>query len=311
MKTILITGGTGLVGTSLTKMLVDKGFEVIILTRNIHNQPLLPHISFAHWDVAQQKIDINALAKADYIIHLAGAGVVDKKWTAAYKNEIVTSRTKSSELLVSTLKNNTNKVQAIISASAIGWYGPDMIHGKQFIETDPADNSFLGNTCKEWEESIEPATNLGIRVCKLRTGIVLSKKGGALAEFIKPIQMGVAAILGNGKQIVSWIHIDDLCRMFLHAIENNHLSGSYNAVAPMPVTNKNLTLTLAKIIKGSFFIPMHVPSFILKIMLGQRSIEVLKSCDVSCEKIKATGFIFLYPSIEAALKNITTTSNSA
>ena len=305
MQTIIITGGTGLVGTALSKMLAEKGFKVIILSRSTNNKLNNENIKYALWDVSKKTIDLNAIASADFIIHLAGAAVVEKKWTVAYKKEIVESRTKSSEFIVETLKNNPNKVQAIISSSAIGWYGADKIKGHQFIETDPVDSQFLGETCRLWEESIEPASSLGIRVCKLRTGIVLSKYGGALAEFIKPIKLGIAAILGNGKQIVSWIHVEDLCRMFVHAIENKNLNGSYNAVAPAPVSNKTLTITLAKILRNRFYIPIHVPSFILKIMMGQRSIEVLKSADISCEKIRNTGFIFLYPSIEVALKQLT------
>ena len=304
MQTVLITGGTGLIGKELCKMLVNRGFKVIVLTRNPSKSNPTHNLSYAQWDVNRSIIDISAVTAADYIIHLAGAGVVEKKWTPSYKDEIIQSRTKSSELIIDTLKKNPNHVKVIISASAIGWYGPDIKTGYSFVETDAADNSFLGETCKLWEDSIEPATSLGIRVCKIRTGIVLSKEGGALREFMKPIKWGIAGILGKGNQIVSWIHIEDLCRIFIHCMENNELKGSYNAVAPSPVSNRTLTITLAKAIKGIFFIPMFVPSFILKGMMGQRSIEVLKSTRVSCEKIKKTGFTFYYPTIDAALKNI-------
>jgi len=303
-KNIMITGGTGLVGDVLCKMLTEKGYSVTILTRSTNKISNNAAIDYAHWDINNNYIDPVAIANADYIIHLAGAGVVDKKWTAAYKKEILDSRVKSSELIVHSLQNNPHKVKAIISASAIGWYGPDVKENYQFVETDSADVHFLGETCRLWEESIEPATKLGIRVCKIRTGIVLSTKGGALVEFMKPIRLGIAGILGNGKQIVSWIHIEDLCRIFIHAIENEKLNGSYNGVAPKPVSNKLLTITLAKIMKGIFFIPSYVPKFVLKIMMGERSIEVLKSTDVSCEKIRNTGFTFLYPSIEVALRQL-------
>ncbi len=303
-KTILITGGTGLVGTELCKLLVQKGYKIIVLSRSKTNLYVSPSISFAHWDINNNFIDRNAIIHADYIIHLAGAGVVDKKWTAAYKKEIQDSRIKSSELIVEALKNNPNKVKAIVSASAIGWYGPDVKENYQFVETDPADGHFLGETCKLWEESIDPAISIGKRVCKIRTGIVLSTKGGALKEFMNPIKFGLATILGNGKQIVSWIHIEDICRIFIHAVENEHMTGSYNAVAPNPVSNKMLTVTLAKIMRGIFFIPVYVPKFILKIMMGERSIEVLKSADVNCEKIRTSGFVFLFPGIEVALKNL-------
>ena len=304
MQTVLITGGTGLVGKALTKHLAGKGYRIVILTREPANKQNNQSVSYAAWDIKKQTIDVEAVKSADFIIHLAGAGVVAHKWTAAYKKEIVESRTLSSKLLIDTLKSNTHKVKAIVSASAIGWYGADKETGHSFIESDKAADDFLGQTCLLWEQSIEPAAAAGIRVCKLRTGIVLDNNGGALAEFKKPVRFGIAGILAGGKQIVSWIHIDDLCRMYSHAIENDGVIGSYNAVAPRPVSNKELTLQLAKSIRGSFFVPMHVPGFVLKLMMGDRSKEVLKSTTVSCAKIKETGFTFLYPSLEAALEEL-------
>jgi len=253
--------------------------------------------------VPSKTIDREAVEHADFIVHLAGAGVVDKKWTDEYKKEIIESRTHSSALLVNALTQYPNHVKAVVSASAIGWYGADK-NGKAFVETDAPDNSFLGETCKLWEQSIEPVEQLGKRLVKLRTGIVLSNDGGALAEFKKPIKFGIAGVLSNGRQVVSWIHIDDLCRMYIDGIENHELSGSYNAVAPKPVSNEKLTLTLAKQMKGRFFIPMPVPAFILKIMMGTRSVEVLKSTNVSSKKIEKAGFTFLYPEIEGALKEL-------
>ena len=304
-QTVLITGGTGLVGKSLTKALIDKEYKVIILTRTTNDKTPSASVSYAAWDVKKKQIDLEALQAADYIIHLAGAGVVEKKWTDAYKKEIVESRTESSRLIFEALKNNTNKVKAIVSASAIGWYGADKDSLIPFTETDASEKSFLGITCRLWEESIEPVEGLGKRLVKLRTGIVLSNDGGALVEFKKPIKLGVAAILGSGKQIVSWIQIDDLCNLFIAGIENENLSGSYNAVAPNPVSNKTLTITLAKAMKGKFFITLHVPSFILKIMMGQRSIEVLKSATVSCKKILDTGFKYNFNKIEEAIYKLT------
>lgn len=304
MQTVLITGGTGLVGNALANALLEKGYKVIVLSRSTGGKQAAENLSYARWDVKKQEIDIAVVQAADYIVHLAGAGVVDKKWTAAYKKEIVESRTESSRLLIDTLKNNTNKVKAVVSANAIGWYGADAEPAEPFTETDAADDSFLGHTCKSWEASIEPVTSLGKRLAKLRIGIVLSNEGGALVEFKKPLRFGTAAILGHGKQIVSWIHIDDLCRMFIWAIENDNTLGSYNAVAPEPVSNKTLTLTLAKIINGKFYVPIHVPAFVLKIMMGQRSNEVLKSTTVSCKKIMDTGFAFNFNTIDEALTNL-------
>lgn len=302
MQTVLITGGTGLVGKALTRVLLENGYEVIVLSRK-KNAPTDSHtkLTFAQWDVDKQTIDIDAVQKADHIIHLAGAGVVDKKWTSTYKAEIQNSRTQSSKLLIDTLKNNANKVQTVVSASAIGWYKPtDTLHTEQ----EAPDDSFLGETCKLWEESVQPFLSLGKRLVTYRIGIVLSNDGGALAEFKKPINFGVAGILGTGKQIVSWIHIDDLCHLFMYALENEKLAGTFNAVAPNPISNKALTILLARKLKGSFFLPMHVPSFILKIMMGDRSIEVLKSNNVSSKKIQQAGYQFQYSTCEEAIASL-------
>jgi uncharacterized protein len=301
METILITGGTGLVGTALTKQLTDKGYAVIIITRE--NEPAKlkrQGVQYAKWDIFNQTIDIKALQDADHIIHLAGAGVMDKRWTGMYKKAIIESRALSSSLLFNTLSDTTNKIKTVVSASAIGWYGKD-IPGKIFEETDPPDKGFLGDTCRIWEASIGLLEHLGKRVVKLRTGIVLSNDGGALVEFKKSLHFNIAAILGNGKQMISWIHIDDLCRLYIDAIENKDLIGSYNAVSPEPVSNEQLILELAKKMKGRFFIKTHVPEFVLKLMLGEQSIEILKSCTVSCKKIEQAGFSFLYPSLDEAL----------
>ncbi len=303
MPTVLITGGTGLIGRHLANALVQHGYKVIILSRSNTGKQLQESISYALWDIKKQQIDTDAIKEADYIVHLAGAGVVDKKWTDAYKKEIVESRTESSRLIIDTLKNNSNRVKAVVSAGAIGWYGTDTDPVNPFTESDKSDDNFLGQTCKLWEASIEPVINLGKRLVRLRMGIILSNNGGALAEFKKPIRFGMAAILGNGKQIVSWIHMDDLCRLYINSIENENLQGTYNAVAPEPVSNKVLTLALAKTMKKNY-IPIHVPAFILKMMLGQRSIEVLKSATVSCKKIMDTGFKFNYNNIETALANL-------
>ncbi len=308
-KTVLITGGTGLVGRSLTKALINKGYKVIIVTRDTIGKKQTDNLVYAKWDVHKQQIDTAALQQADYIVHLAGAGVVEKKWTDAYKKEIQQSRTESSRLLIDALQQNTNKVKALISASAIGWYGADKEHAEIFTEADAADDGFLGQTCKLWEAGIEPVTALGKRLVKLRIGIVLSNDGGALAEFKKPLRFGIAAVLGNGKQMVSWIHMDDLCSLFIAAVENEQLSGSYNAVAPNPVSNRLLTITLAKALNNRSFIAMQVPVFVLKIMMGERSIEVLKSTTVSCKKILGTGFEFTYKTIDAALKNLAATKD--
>jgi len=305
MPSVLITGGTGLVGTAVKALLEKKGYEVVLLTRS--KTPLKGQ---AHWDINAGTVDSTAIAAADYIIHLAGAGVADKRWSTSRKQEIVDSRTKSSALLVKALQETPNKVKAVISASAIGWYGPDnnAIAPQGFVETDPSYPDFLGTTCAAWEASIEPVTNntsgLQKRLVCLRTGIVLSKNGGALKEFLKPLAVRMAAVLGNGKQMISWIDIRDLAKMFVYALENDNISGSYNAVAPAPVSNKTLTQTLAKVLYGKFYITTYVPSFVLKIMLGEMSIEVLKSTTVSAQKITDAGFVFDYPTITSSLSTL-------
>jgi NAD dependent epimerase/dehydratase family enzyme len=341
MQTILITGGTGLIGNALGAALLEKGYRVIILSRKPADQPITGHLSYAAWNVEKQTIDKDAIGMADYIIHLAGAGVVAKRWTKKRKQEIISSRVYGSSLIVESLKTIPNKVKAVISSSAIGWYltptfaeatvgkpGPSPSFDsaqdrlgegslipnpfppsgeggglRKFEESDPPADDFLGTTCKQWEESIEPVTRSGKRLVILRIGIVLSKKGGALKEFLKPLKFGIAAILGSGKQIISWIHIDDLVNMFIAAIENEKISGVYNAVAPNPVSNKVLTLQLAKTRK-KFFIPIHVPSFLLKLILGEMSNEVFKSAAVSCQKIQETGFNFRFPDIRSALEDM-------
>jgi uncharacterized protein (TIGR01777 family) len=302
-STILITGGTGLLGNALTEALLQKGFHVIILTRNPSKQKTShPNLSFVAWNIEKKTIDSNAFSKADYIIHLAGASVAEKRWTKKRKQEIIGSRVESSKLIVESLINIPNKVKAVISASATGWYGPDKPGSKNtFTETDPPAEDFLGITCKQWEAAIDAVNDLNKRLVKLRIGIVLSNDGGAMKEFKKPLKFGLATILGSGEQVISWIHIDDLIRIFLFAMDNENVSGIFNAVAPSPVTNKQLILQIAEKERGRYFIPIHVPSLLLKIILGEMSIEVLKSFSVSAVKIQQAGFIFQYPTLESAI----------
>jgi len=302
MPTILITGGTGLIGTALASLLREKGHRVIILSR----QTVPGNPDVFQWDYRNETIDPEAIRQADHIVHLAGAGVADKRWSAKRKQEIVDSRTKTSALLVKALEEIPNKVRSVISTSGIGWYGPDAAipSPRPFEETDPADGDFLGETCRLWEAAITPVTGLGKRLVIFRVGPVLSTKGGMLAEFRKPIRMGIAPILGSGKQVFSWIHIDDLCRLYAEAIDRDDLNGIYNAAAPHPVDDRTLTLALAKQFKGRYFVPVYVPSLLLKWLLGEMSVEVLKSATVSVKKIRTAGFQFIYPSIDAALANL-------
>jgi NAD dependent epimerase/dehydratase family enzyme len=221
---------------------------------------------------------VQAIAQSDYIVHLAGEGVAKKRWTKKRKEEIRKSRTESSELLYHCLSTQPNKVKAVISASAIGWYGPDK--GRPFTEEDPSSDDFLGQTCKAWEESIEKVKELGKRLVKLRLGIALSNEGGAL------------------------VHIDDLCRAFIHAIETPEMDGVFNLAAPNVVSNRELTLGIAKSMNGNLFIPFKVPSFLLRLIMGEMSVEVLKSTTVDSVKLQKTGFNFIYQTSTSALKQL-------
>jgi uncharacterized protein len=301
METVIITGGTGLIGTALTSLLTSKGYRVIILSRRKHAPR--DNVSYALWDLKTSYIDPEAIQRADHIIHLAGAGVADKRWTKKRKKEIADSRVNSSRLIVKALSEIDNKVRTVVSASAMGWYGSDKTNGRPFIETDPPSGDFLGTTCKLWEESMQPVTRLGKRLVYVRTGIVFSNKGGAFKEFLKPFMAGVAAILGSGKQVISWIHIDDLCRTYLSAIENQELNGPYNASAPEVISNKQLMLKIAKARRRPY-IAVHIPEFALKIALGEMSIEVLKSATMDDGRIRKTGFNFIFPTVDAALNDL-------
>lgn len=304
MATILITGGTGLVGRELSSFLITQGYDVVWLSRKAGETRIAGKtIPILAWNPQQGSIDDRAIELADHIINLAGAGVADKRWTARRKQEIVDSRVKSGELLTAALARIPHKVKTFIQPSAIGWYGPDTANSKVnggFIESDPCYPGFLGDTCKAWEESITGIHAMGIRVVTFRLGIVLSGQGGAYREFSKPLKMGVATIMGSGKQMVSWIHVHDLCRMFLYAIETPSLAGVYNAVAPSPVSNEVLVRTIAQHMRKRF-LAIKIPALLLKLVLGEMSIEVLKSATVSSAQIQKAGFVFLYPNLNSAL----------
>lgn len=289
-----------MIGQKLTKYLVGKGHQVIILSRKPSSSSSTG-ILYKQWDLQRKYIDPEALINTNVIIHLAGANVAEKRWTHKRKKEILSSRTESGKLLIQALQTLPHKVHTIIAASAIGWYGPDQ--GKVFTEDMSAHTDFLGSTCKAWEESLHPVTEMGIRLTTLRIGIVMANEGGALAEFIKPVRLGIAPILGSGKQIISWIHIEDLCRVIEFVIHHPEVIGIYNATTQFPVSNKELMLQLARLTRR-LFIPIHVPAFLLKLVLGEMSIEVLKSCTTSSEKIRQAGFTFLYPSIHSALDEL-------
>jgi uncharacterized protein (TIGR01777 family) len=309
MATVLITGGTGLIGSALTTALLAKNYKVIILTRSLGGKKSTSNLSYATWNVKEQTIDEKAIGHADHIVHLAGANIAEKRWTEDRKKEIVESRTMGSTLLVNALSRVSNDVKSVTSASAIGWYGEDRRTndaGDQrgtvipFNENDPPDKGFLGSTCKQWEDSIEPVTQLGKRLVKLRNGIVMSNDDGYYKELKKRVKLRVATILGKGDQVVSWMHIDDIVRLYIATIEDDQWEGVYNAVTPIPVTNKELVLTMART-RNKFFIPFHVPEKVLKTVIGEGVIEALKSTTVMPAKVQAAGFVYEYPTIKEAI----------
>ena len=310
METVLITGGTGMIGKALAQALIERGFNVLIYTRDPKDQKIKSDkLSYAEWDVNKQTLDKQAFAKADYIIHLAGANFADKRWNKKVKMEIVSSRVESAKLIIESLKTIPNKVKTIISASGISWYGTDdKTVSKPFTENDLPADDFMAETCKQWEAAIEPASFLGKRLIKFRIGPVLSTDGGAYVEFKNPVKLGLAGIIGNGKQVVSWIHIDDLVRAILFAMENEQMEGVYNAVSPDPVSNKDLILEIAKS-TGKIFVPIPAPSFALKIVFGQMIGEILKSTTVSSEKLQQAGFIFQYPDLRSAILQLSLQKN--
>ncbi|MCW3105453.1 MAG: hypothetical protein JWO09_3893 [Bacteroidetes bacterium] len=299
MKTVLITGASGLIGKHLTPQLQSRGYRVIHLSRSASSKGGVETFT---WDVGKGMIDDRAVEQANYIIHLAGAGIADSKWTGERKKEVISSRTDSTHLLAEALKRNDKKLAAFISASAIGFYGA-VTSDKNFTENDPAAKDFMGTCCRLWEASSKAITAMGIRTVKIRVGIVLTAKEGALAKMAAPVKFGVGSALGSGKQYMPWIHIDDICGIFIKALEDEALKGIYNGVAPEPVTNKELTKSIARTLRKPFFFP-NVPSFALKMLFGKMSEMFLEGSRVSSEKIENAGYAFKYRKVEDALENL-------
>lgn len=302
MKTIGITGGTGLLGTHLSRLLAESGYDIIVFTRNPEKKrKYIKNTTYAGWDPYKKEIDLESLAKVNVMVHLSGAGVADKRWTEQRKRTIVNSRVESTKFLVEALKHNAPNCNTLICSSAIGYYGTDTTD-KPFTETDPPANDFLARTCVEWEKASEGTDKL-LRKVIFRVGVVLARESGALHELLRPMKFGFITILGSGEQMVSWIHITDMVRMLRFAIERTEVSGIYNAVAPKPVTHSNLMSNAAANRKGiKVFLP--VPAPLLKLTVGELSTEVLKSCTVSAQKIIDAGFRFEYNYIDTALKDL-------
>ncbi|CAN5464136.1 TIGR01777 family oxidoreductase [soil metagenome] len=297
--TVLITGGSGLIGNKLTQFLQEIGYSITHLSRSKKGDE---KIKTYFWDLDQEEIEIEALTTADHIIHLAGANLAEKRWTEKQKKIIIESRTKSADLLLKKLAVTEHKVKSFISASGIGIYGSDN-SGHELDEHSPPGEDFLSEVTVKWEEAVDRISTLGIRVVKLRTGLVLTTEGGALPKLMLPVKFGVGAALGSGKQVYSWIHIEDLCRIYLQAIENESMNGPYNAVAPEPVTNQEFTRSLANVLNRPLLLP-KIPRLILNIILGEMAIAVVGGNKITSRKIENTGFQFNYNNLDAALTQL-------
>lgn len=301
MKTILITGGSGMVGKHLSNLLLSKGYKVIWLSRERYIKANIPRYK---WDYINKEIDEDALEQADVIVHLAGAGIADGKWTASRKKIIVESRIDTAQLILDTLKEKFISIDAFISASAVGFYGANT-NNKIYTETDSHDESdFLGATCYQWEEQAKKFTSeLDVRSVSIRTGVVLAKESDLIKKLLLPIKLWMGAPLGSGMQYMSWIHIDDLCGIYLKAIEDETMKGAYNAVAPEFVTNKQFMSSFAKVLHKPFFLP-HIPSFLFQMVLGESAQIILEGSRISSAKVIDEGYQFNFNNLKDALNNI-------
>lgn len=299
METVLIAGGTGMVGTYLSKLLKSEGYEVIHLSRKQNLQAKYPAYK---WDLKAGTIDEKALEKADYIINLAGAGIADARWTDARKKLIIDSRVDSTLLLRDYIQKGIANPKAYISASAIGYYG-DTKENEVDETAAPSPGEFLSDSTVLWEKSIDKVAETDTRTVTMRIGIVFSTKGGALEKMLISFNFLQGAYFGDGQMWTSWVHIEDLCRMFQLAIENTTMKGVYNAAAPNPARNKEIIEGIKKA-KNSWAVLIPVPAAGLKLLMGEMSQAVLRGTKVSVEKIKKAGFTFKFPELVPALKDI-------
>lgn len=298
-ETVLITGGTGLIGRRLAKLFIEKGYKVSFLSRQKEN---IENINVYRWDIKKGYIEEGALETSDYIVFLAGAGIADKRWTAKRKTELIESRTKGIELIAKELQSRPYNVKACVAASGIGYYGADT-GNEHLTENATSGTDFIANVTRRWENASELLENIKIRTTILRIGVVLSDEGGALPKIATPVRWGVGAAIGSGKQWISWIHLDDICQMFVEAIENEKWQGIYNAVSPNPVTNSDFMRQIADTINRPLWLP-SVPSFVLKIALGELANLVIGGNYIVNQRIKNTDFNYQYPAVASALSDL-------
>ncbi|RKE90838.1 TIGR01777 family oxidoreductase [Ichthyenterobacterium magnum] len=301
MKTkILITGATGLIGQEIAKACLEKGYKIHYLTTSKVKISNEDNYKGFYWNPKEGEIDKSCFKNVSVIINLAGASI-SKRWTDSYKKEILESRTQALQLLKETIKVYGFKIQHIISASAIGIY-PDSLINYYKEDYHEVSSSFLGQVVSQWESAVDEFSNLKIKVTKIRIGLVLSNKGGALLEIAKPIQFGFGAAFGSGKQWQSWIHIKDLAELFVF-IKQHNIEGTYNAVAPNPVSNKELVKAVAKVLKKPLLLP-NIPKSVMKLILGEMHELLFESHRVSSRKTENLGFNFKYHHLQKALRDL-------
>lgn len=298
MANVLITGGSGLVGGAITQKLLREGYNVGYLTRSINSH--LEKVEQFLWDPLTKSIDEKAIDWADHIINLAGETVA-QRWTDETKLRILRSRVDGVDLLKSYLAKRETPIKSFISASAIGYYGSDT-GDAEISEESPLGEGFLADVVKDWEHAVKSCQPYANRIAMIRIGIVLAAKGGALEKVTQPIKYGVGAPLGNGKQWMSWVHLDDLSNMFSFLLKSN-LSGTYNGVSTSPVTNKEFTKIAARQLQRPLFLP-NVPGFLLKLLLGEMSSIVLGGNRVMPVAFQKEGFKFEYSRLEDALADL-------
>lgn len=298
MATTLIAGGSGMIGTRLSQLLREKGYEVLHLSRR--KRPDAEFETF-QWDTDKGDIDREAIERADYVVNLAGAGIADKPWSDRRKKVIIDSRVDTARLLKKGFEQYGKKPAAYLSSAAIGIYGD---RGDEVMDENSAHgDGFLTQSCEAWESAIDEVRQTGIRTVTFRIGIVLSTEDGALPRLMMPLNFFIAPYFGNGRQWYSWVHIDDVCRGFIHALEDETLSGTYNLVSPDPVRNRELMQELIAVRRRPALL-MPVPAFALRLVLGEMSHTVLDSTRVSSEKIEQTGFEFAFDNVRPALKDL-------
>jgi hypothetical protein len=293
---VVITGATGLIGTALVKALQARGDEVTRLVRRA------PATGEARWDPATGQIDAAALEGQEAVVHLAGVGIADKRWTDEHKRAVIDSRLQGTTVLARTLANLADKPKVMASASAVGYYG---VRGDEVLTEDAeAGTGFLADTCKQWEAATAPAEDAGIRVAHFRTGIVLSDDGGALKPMLLPFKLGLGGRIGSGRQWWSWIAIDDEVGAILHLIDTNTLRGPVNLTAPNPVTNDEFTRTLNRVLHRPTLLP--TPTFALKAMFGSEAVDemFLGGQRVVPARLQADGYAFRHAQLEGALRQL-------